>query len=1249
MHKKITFLGKAIMLSFLFISFGFSTSTYAQCAGEDATLSSCNKETNQFLDLFAALGGSPTPGGTWTDNDNTGGLNEMTGELNTWQISSGGSFTYTYTNPNCSESATVTLTLAGFPGQSNMNAVACDDNSSVNLFQFTGGSPAATTPGNWTLIAVSNERGDDVASASNSLSGRNFDASQAGKGTYTFRYTITDQPAIDCQTSSANPSPISSMVRLEVSPAPDSGNLDPNVKTIFCETDDLSGFRNYNLRTAIINEDDGGFWTENKTGEITSATDSFINIERIRDTYGVGTYSFTYTVEPVNQICNESEITVNIVIEQVADFRNAILEFSFPAEDEDVICVDTLPITPIVTITGAIADIPNGNYEMTYSVSPSPNAGTETVVVTMTDGVGTFNANTGFFTGVGVAELVIESIKDPNTFGECITYLGDLRDTLTIVGLPDLSDALLEVDQPLCLEENGTFTISDAGSTSELELIDGNYSFTYTLANSTTSMNYTQTADVLGGTATITLPATALLTADDYTITLTNATNYAGCSSDVTITSTFTVSPKPDAQTLSVSVTDACENETVTVTITDTATTANLTDGTYDFTYDLTGAITLTNQSATGVVVTNGKGSFILPATILANGNSNLTLTSIANSLTACEADNLTMPAADFNITPIPDLTNAVLTVVDVCEDKEATLTINVAPTAVQDGSYTLSYTISGANTLAQTNANVTFTAGVAILAIAETSLTNAGTNTITILSLATATLNCAATGLPISQNFETLPVPTLTNTTVSVASVCLGEGSDILFTNSDLTDGTYEIEYELTGANMFSQTATITFLGGSASLSLDALTLANAGTTTLTIKSITSTASTCINDTSLTTSFEVNPIPELADESVTASDICVNEPGLVSIANAADLTDGTYTVTYDLSGTNTASGLSATVTVTNGTGLFEIPATALTQTGITTIDITQVTSASNCASGTLAVSDDFEIYDLPDATGVVVTGTDVCFGEPVSVLISGASALVDADYLVTYALSGANTVQSVTATLPFTAGAATLSIDSSVLISAGVTTIEIIDIQNFTTLCSASNVTANPAVIALEDPTTPSLTASGNVFCVNDDPTVADLLANASSSFDVLVYDAATGGSLVSSTTALSANTTYYLAAQNSSSGCESSQRLAVTADLTGCDSVFIPDGFSPNGDGINDLFEMKNIDIIYPNYTIEIFNRNGNVVFKGNASSGFWNGQANQNRLGGNTLPNGTYFYIINYNNGQTNSKQGKVYLNR
>ena len=153
----------------------------------------------------------------------------------------------------------------------------------------------------------------------------------------------------------------------------------------------------------------------------------------------------------------------------------------------------------------------------------------------------------------------------------------------------------------------------------------------------------------------------------------------------------------------------------------------------------------------------------------------------------------------------------------------------------------------------------------------------------------------------------------------------------------------------------------------------------------------------------------------------------------------------------------------------------------------------------------------------------------------------------------------------------------------------------------------------------------------------------------NVSSSFEIITYDAASGGSVISPSTSLQANTTYYIAAQNTATGCEGSQRLAVTVDLTGCDSVFIPDGFSPNGDGINDVFEMKNMNLIYPDYTIEIFNRYGQVVYKGDSSTGFWNGHANQNRAGGNTLPNGVYFYIINYNDGQTSPKQGKVYLNR
>ena len=65
--------------------------------------------------------------------------------------------------------------------------------------------------------------------------------------------------------------------------------------------------------------------------------------------------------------------------------------------------------------------------------------------------------------------------------------------------------------------------------------------------------------------------------------------------------------------------------------------------------------------------------------------------------------------------------------------------------------------------------------------------------------------------------------------------------------------------------------------------------------------------------------------------------------------------------------------------------------------------------------------------------------------------------------------------------------------------------------------------------------------------------------------------------------------------------------------------------------------------------NFNIEIFNRYGNVVYKGNASTQLFDGTSNQSRLvSKGDLPVGVYFYILNFNDG-TKSKQGRFYLSR
>ncbi len=71
---------------------------------------------------------------------------------------------------------------------------------------------------------------------------------------------------------------------------------------------------------------------------------------------------------------------------------------------------------------------------------------------------------------------------------------------------------------------------------------------------------------------------------------------------------------------------------------------------------------------------------------------------------------------------------------------------------------------------------------------------------------------------------------------------------------------------------------------------------------------------------------------------------------------------------------------------------------------------------------------------------------------------------------------------------------------------------------------------------------------------------------------------------------------------------------------------------GFSPNGDGMNEVFFIKGIEF-YPNNTLCIYNRWGNEVYKAAPYKNDWNGTWT-NKI----LPDGTYFYIFDNGEGKT-----------
>lgn len=97
---------------------------------------------------------------------------------------------------------------------------------------------------------------------------------------------------------------------------------------------------------------------------------------------------------------------------------------------------------------------------------------------------------------------------------------------------------------------------------------------------------------------------------------------------------------------------------------------------------------------------------------------------------------------------------------------------------------------------------------------------------------------------------------------------------------------------------------------------------------------------------------------------------------------------------------------------------------------------------------------------------------------------------------------------------------------------------------------------------------------------------------------------------------------------------GC--SVETSVVVNGTRCK---IPNAISPNGDGLNDAWDLSGFDI----EKIKIFNRWGREVYEEHRYQNQWHGQ-NQN---GKMLPSGTYFYHIRFTSGE--EVAGWVFLSR
>ena len=498
---------------------------------------------------------------------------------------------------------------------------------------------------------------------------------------------------------------------------------------------------------------------------------------------------------------------------------------------------------------------------------------------------------------------------------------------------------------------------------------------------------------------------------------------------------------------------------------------------------------------------------------------------------------------------------------------------------------------------------------------------------------------------------------PVLTSKNIVVSSPkCKGNNVTVTLTNME--NGNFIIDYKLTGSNeLQNQKATVTIVNGTGNFDINASNIPNIGVTTVALLNITNVTTTCttVIFPNVSANFILLPSSNIEDKDLVINDVCLGSAIVVSISGATtELADGNYQFNYKIPNSNPSTGTTGIVAIAGGAGQFTIPASHFIDSGSYDLTITSITSlSSGCNNLNENATKQFQIFPVPNVSGASLNASSACLNYSNIVSILDANSLNDGIYTIKYQLSGASTLSS-SASVTFTNGKGIFTIPANELNNFGNVTITISEFVSQVSSCPASGTTISPVTFAVTQLDTPTLNEKGNEFCgnTNPKPTLADLTENITGSepLTVVWYDAAIGGNILNSSDLLE-NGKSYFATLKSASSCESATRLEVIVDLTKCNEILIPDGFSPNTDGVNDEFVIKNIESTYPNYQLEIYNRYGNILYKGNINTPNWDGTTNQGglKLGDSVVPVGVYFYILEFNDGIQKPKQGRLYLSR
>jgi gliding motility-associated-like protein len=260
-------------------------------------------------------------------------------------------------------------------------------------------------------------------------------------------------------------------------------------------------------------------------------------------------------------------------------------------------------------------------------------------------------------------------------------------------------------------------------------------------------------------------------------------------------------------------------------------------------------------------------------------------------------------------------------------------------------------------------------------------------------------------------------------------------------------------------------------------------------------------------------------------------------------------------------------------------------------------------------------------ITPLPTVTGVT-GGTTYCAGEtvaPIEVAVTGT-----ADWTIEYTLNGVAQTATGSASpinLGNAAGAYTVT---------GVT-----DAGCSNTASGTQTITVNAI---------PDAPTAGNDSTYCSAWTLVPMTATGTGG--TMTWYSSTGSVLGTgdSFTPLSGEGTTLYYVTETLLGCEgASSEVMITINV--CD-ITTPTAFTPDGDGVNETWQIVDLDIVYPDNVVRIYNRWGNLIFEHDSSKdGAYSTKEWDGTYKGEALPVGSYYFAIEFNNEEKESSTGTV----